>query len=94
MAERLVPLAARQPAPVFAAGHRDPKSASCTSKLAVDDTAAFTQELHDFVENDRCPFSPRIRAPTAMLAKIRPEPVGELLPPPKVYARLFWQFCS
>jgi hypothetical protein len=28
-------------------------------ELIVDDTAAFTQELHDFVENDRYPFSPR-----------------------------------
>ena len=63
-------------------------------ELIVDDTAAFTQELHDFVENDRYRFSPRIRALRAMLAKIRTEPVGELLPPPKVYARLLWQFCS
>jgi hypothetical protein len=63
-------------------------------ELAVDDTPAFTQELHDFVENDRYRFSPPVRALRAMLAKIRPEPVGELLPPPKVYARLLWQFCS
>jgi hypothetical protein len=63
-------------------------------ELIVDDTAAFTQELHDFVENDRYRFSPRIRALRAMLAKIRTEPVGELPPPPKVYARLLWQFCS
>jgi hypothetical protein len=29
--------------------------------LTDEETAALTQELHDIVENDRYPFSPRIR---------------------------------
>jgi hypothetical protein len=49
-------------------------------------TAALTQELHDIVENDRYPFSPRIRALRGILGKLRPEPARELSPPPKVYA--------
>ena len=69
--------------------------------LSDEETAALTQELHDIVENDRYPFSPRIRTLRAILAKLRPEPVREglsfaqasisegstqPLPPPKVYA--------
>jgi hypothetical protein len=49
-------------------------------------SAALIQELHEVVENDRYPFSPRIRTLRAILAKLRPEPVREPLPPPKVYA--------
>ena len=29
--------------------------------LSDEETASLTQELHDIVENDRYPFSPRIR---------------------------------
>jgi hypothetical protein len=55
--------------------------------LTDEETAALTQELHDIVENDCYPFSPRIRTLRAILAKLRPEPVREPLPPPpKVYA--------
>ena len=54
--------------------------------LSDDEAAALTQELHDIVENDRYPFSPRIRTLRGILAKLRPEPVPEPLPPPKVYA--------
>ena len=54
--------------------------------LSDEETAALTQELHKIVENDRYPFSPRIRTLTAILAKLRPEPVREPLPPPKRYA--------
>ena len=49
-------------------------------------SAALTQELHDIVQSDRYPFSRRIRTMRAILAKLRPEPVREALPPPKVYA--------
>jgi hypothetical protein len=49
-------------------------------------SAALIQELHEVVENDRYPFSPRIRTLRAILAKLRPEPVREPLPPPNVYA--------
>jgi len=55
--------------------------------LSDEETAALAQELHDIVENDRYPFSPRIRTVRAILSKLRPEPVREPLPaPPKVYA--------
>jgi hypothetical protein len=43
--------------------------------LTDDEAAALTQELHDIVENDRYPFSPRIRTLRGILAKLRPEPV-------------------
>ena len=48
--------------------------------------AALIQELHNLVENDRYPFSPRIRTRRAIRAKLGPEPAREPLPPLKVYA--------
>jgi hypothetical protein len=54
--------------------------------LSDEETAALTQELHDIVENDRYPFSHRIRTLRAILSKFRPEPAREPLPRPKVYA--------
>jgi hypothetical protein len=54
--------------------------------LSDDEAAALTKELHDIVENDRYPFSPRIRTLRAILAKLRPEPVRRPFPPLKVYA--------
>jgi hypothetical protein len=54
-------------------------------ELSDDEAADLTQELHDIVENDRYPFSPRIRTLRAILAKLRPEPARKPLPPPKVY---------
>jgi hypothetical protein len=54
--------------------------------LSDEEAAALTQELHEIVENDRYPFSPRIRTLKGILAKLRPEPVREPLPAPKVYA--------
>jgi hypothetical protein len=54
--------------------------------LTDKETAALIQELHNIVKNDRYPFSPRIMMLKAILAKLRPEPVREPLPPPKVYA--------
>jgi len=55
-------------------------------ELSDEETAALTQDLYDIVENDRYPFSPRIRMLRRILAKLRAEPVREPLPPPKVYA--------
>jgi hypothetical protein len=55
-------------------------------EISDEETAALIRELHDIVENDRYPFSPRIRTLRAILEKLRPEPVREPLPPPKVYA--------
>jgi hypothetical protein len=40
--------------------------------LTDEETAALTQELHDIVESDRYPFSHRIRALRAIVAKLRP----------------------
>jgi len=54
--------------------------------LTDEEAAALTQELHDIVENDRYPFSPRIQTLRAILAKLRPEPVRKPLPLLKVYA--------
>jgi hypothetical protein len=48
--------------------------------------AALIKELPDITGNDRHPFSARIQTLRAILAKLRPEPVREPLPPPKVYA--------
>ena len=56
--------------------------------LTDEEAAALTQELHDIVESDRYPLSPRIRTLRSILAKLRLEPVRETLPPPKVYAPL------
>jgi hypothetical protein len=54
--------------------------------LSDEETAALTQEFHKIVENDRYPFSPRIRTLRAILGQLRPEAVREPLPPLKVYA--------
>jgi hypothetical protein len=54
--------------------------------LTDEETAALTKELHDIVESDRYPLSPRIRTLRGILAKLRLEPVREPLPPLKVYA--------
>jgi hypothetical protein len=54
--------------------------------LSDEETTALTQELHEIIESDRYPLSPRIRTLRAIPAKLRPEPVHEPLPPPKVYA--------
>jgi hypothetical protein len=54
--------------------------------LTDEETAALTQELHETVERDRYPFSPRIRMLRAILAKLNPEPARKPLPPLKVYA--------
>jgi len=39
-------------------------------ELTDEETAALTQELHDIVENDRYPFSPRIITLRGILAKL------------------------
>jgi hypothetical protein len=44
------------------------------------------KKLANITGNDRYPFSERIRMLKAILAKLRPEPAREPLPPPKVYA--------
>src|ERR1700730_6854601 len=39
-----------------------------------EEAAALTKELHDIVESDHYPFSPRILTLRAILNKLRPEP--------------------
>jgi len=53
--------------------------------LSDEETAALTQERHDIVQNDRYPLSPRIMMLKAILAKLRPQPVRQPLPPLKRY---------
>ena len=53
--------------------------------LTDDEAAALTKELHKIVENDRYPFSPRIRTLGGILPKLdppapRPEPLPPLKP--------------
>jgi hypothetical protein len=54
--------------------------------LSDEEAAALIKALADITGNDRYPFSTRIKTLRAILAKLRPEPVREPLPPPKVYA--------
>jgi hypothetical protein len=54
--------------------------------LSDEEAAALIKELADITGNDRYPFSARIQTLRAILAKLRPEPAREPLPPPKVYA--------
>jgi hypothetical protein len=54
--------------------------------LSDEEAAVLTKELADITGNDRYPFSSRIQTLRAILAKLRPEPAREPLPPPKVYA--------
>jgi hypothetical protein len=51
-----------------------------------EEVTALIALLSRTVDGDRYPFSKRIRTLKAILAKLRPEPVREPLPPPKVYA--------
>ena len=57
-----------------------------TLDLTDEETAALLGELDRVIDNDRYPFSPRIRTLTAIRDKIRPEPAREPLPAPKQYA--------
>jgi hypothetical protein len=57
-----------------------------TIDLTEEETDALARLLRRTIDNDRYPLSPRIQTLKAVLEKIRPEPVREPLPPPKVYA--------
>jgi hypothetical protein len=56
-------------------------------ELTDEETAALSGELHDIVESDRYPFSPRIQTLRAILAKLEPEPARVPLPPRSVTSR-------
>ena len=49
------------------------------------EAAALIRELQEITDNDRYQFCERIRTLKAILAKLRPEPKREPLPPPKHY---------
>jgi hypothetical protein len=53
--------------------------------LTDDETAALERLLSDAIDRDRYPLSPRIKMLRGILAKIRPEPKREPLPPIKHY---------
>jgi hypothetical protein len=53
--------------------------------LSDEEITALTRLLIDTIDGDRFPFSPRIQMLRTILAKIRPEPVREPLPPLKHY---------
>jgi hypothetical protein len=69
----------------FATGDHTPILSGFMQHLDLTD-AALIKELADITGNDRYPFSPRIQTLRAILAKLKPEPAREPLPPPKVYA--------
>jgi hypothetical protein len=53
--------------------------------LSDEETAVLIRELTDITWRDRYPLSPRMKTLSAILAKLRPEPVREPLPPLKRY---------
>ena len=55
-------------------------------ELSDAEAEALIQDLSGTINDARYPLAPRIQTLRAILAKIRPEPVHEPLPPPKVYA--------
>jgi hypothetical protein len=54
--------------------------------LTEDEVSALVNLLTRTIDGDRYPLSPRVRTLKAILAKLRPEPVRERLPAPKIYA--------
>jgi hypothetical protein len=56
-----------------------------TLDLTEEETAALARLLSRTIDEDRYPLSPRIRLLKGILAKIRPEPAREPLPPVKHY---------
>ena len=68
------------------AGRSRPHIGVMNLDLTDAETEALIQELRGTINYDRYPFSPRIRSLRAILGTLRPEPVREPLPPPKVYA--------
>jgi hypothetical protein len=54
--------------------------------LTEEETDALARLLRQTIDDDRFPLSPRVWMLKSILAKIRPEPAREPLPPPKVYA--------
>jgi hypothetical protein len=55
-------------------------------ELSDEEADALAQELHDVVESDKYPFSPRIQTLRGILNRLRPEPTRPAPLPPMVYA--------
>jgi hypothetical protein len=55
--------------------------------LTDDEKTALIRELDRIIDDDRYPLSPRIQTLKAILAKLRPEPIREPLPPIKHMSR-------
>jgi len=53
--------------------------------LNEDEAAVLLRELDSIMDGDRYFLSQRVQTLKAIRAKIRPEPVREPLPPPKLY---------
>jgi hypothetical protein len=53
--------------------------------LTDEETDALARLLSRTIDDDRYPLSPRVQSLKGILAKLRPEPVREPLPPPTVY---------
>jgi hypothetical protein len=54
--------------------------------LTDEETDSLARLLRRTIDDDRYPLSPRVQTLKGILAKLRPEPVREPLPPRKVYA--------
>jgi hypothetical protein len=54
--------------------------------LEDEEPTALIALLTRTIDGDRYQLSPRVRTLKAILAKLKPEPVREPLPPPRVYA--------
>ena len=57
-----------------------------TLDLTDEETATLTKHLREAIDYGRYPLAPRVTKLREILAKLRPEPVREPLPPRKVYA--------
>jgi hypothetical protein len=55
-------------------------------ELTDEQAEALIRGLRKLIDGDRYPLSPRIAVRRGILAKLRPEPVREPLPPLKTYA--------
>jgi hypothetical protein len=54
-------------------------------ELTDEQTEALIRELSRIIQNDRYPFSPRIRVLKEILGMLRPEPERDPLPPRRHY---------
>jgi hypothetical protein len=57
-------------------------------ELTDEQTEALLRKLSQIIDNDRYPFSPRIRTLKDIRAKILPEPIPEPLPPARYHEPL------